>query len=101
MKSKKLQNSSRSVNFLIDNHRTISKPLILEESTIQTLIDDGKLKQLLKEAFIEAIEEKRNIFHDLIVDAVLDIAIVRAIQKGENTETVSKQEIFNILEEQA
>ena len=68
---------------------------------MQTLIDDGKLKQLLKEAFIEAIEEKKNIFHDLIVDAVEDIAIVRAIQEGENTETVSKEEIFNILEGQA
>ena len=68
---------------------------------MQTLIDDGKLKQLLKEALIETIEEKRNIFHDLIVDAVEDIAILRAIQEGEHTETVSKQEVFNILEGQA
>ncbi len=68
---------------------------------MQTLIDDVKLKQLLKEALIEAIEEKRNLFYDLIVDAVEDIAIVRAIQEGENTETISKQEIFNILEDQA
>ncbi len=68
---------------------------------MQTLIDDDKLKQLLKEALIEAIEEKRNLFYDLIVDAVEDIAIVRAIQEGENTETISKQEIFNILEDQA
>ena len=68
---------------------------------MQTLIDDGKLKQLLKEALIEAIEEKRNLFYDLIVDAVEEIAIVRAIQEGEDTETISKQEIFNILEDQA
>jgi len=68
---------------------------------MQTLIDDGKLKQLLKEALIETIEEKRNVFHDLIVDAVEDIAILRAIQEEEHTETVSKQEIFNILEGQA
>ena len=67
---------------------------------MQTLIDDGKLKQLLKEAVIEAIEEKRNVFHDLIVDVVEDIAILRAIQEGEHTETVSKQEVFNILEGQ-
>lgn len=68
---------------------------------MQTLIDDSKLKQLLKEAFIEAIEEKRNIFHDLIVEAVEDIALVRAIQEGENTETASKKEVFNMLEGQA
>jgi hypothetical protein len=79
----------------------VKKYVNLEESPMQTLIDDDKLKQLLKEALIEAIEEKRNLFYDLIVDAVEDIAIVRAIQEGENTETISKQEIFNILEDQA
>jgi hypothetical protein len=85
-----------------DNHRDlIFRSLNLEENSMQTLIDDVKLKQLLKEALAEAIEEKRNLFYDLIVDAVEDIAIVRAIQEGENTETVSKQEIFNILEDQA
>ena len=68
---------------------------------MQTLIDDGKLKQLLREALIEAIEEKRDLFYDLIVDAVEDIATVRAIQEGEDTETISKQEVFNILEGEA
>ncbi len=68
---------------------------------MQTLIDDDKLKQLLREALIEAIEEKRDLFYDLIVDAVEDIATVRAIQEGEDTETISKQEVFNILEGQA
>ena len=68
---------------------------------MQTLIDEGKLKELLKEALIEAIEEKRNIFYDLIVDALEDTAMVRAIQEGEHTETVSKKEVFKILEGQA
>lgn len=65
---------------------------------MQTLIDDTKLKQLLKEAFIEALEEKRHIFHDLIVEAIEDTALVRAIREGEAMETVSKQDVFNILE---
>jgi len=68
---------------------------------MQTLIDDSKLKQLLKEAFIEALEEKKTIFQELIVEAMEDIALARAIKEGENTDTVSKQEIFNILEGQA
>ena len=68
---------------------------------MQIVIDDSKLKKLLKEAIIEAIEEKRTIFHDLIVDAIDDIAIFRAIQAGENTETVSKPEVFDILQGQA
>jgi signal transduction histidine kinase len=68
---------------------------------MQTVIDDSKLKKLLKEALVEALEEKRDVFHDLITEALEDIALVRAIQEGENTETVNKQEIFNILEGQS
>lgn len=65
---------------------------------MQTLIDDGKLKQLLKEALIEAIEEKQNIFQEIIIEAMEDIALVRAIKEGENTRNADKQEVFDILE---
>ena len=65
---------------------------------MQTTIDDRKLKQLLKEAFIEALEEKKNIFHDLLVEAMEDVALVHAIKEGEETESIGKQEVFNILE---
>ncbi|MBC8430414.1 MAG: hypothetical protein H8D96_00695 [Desulfobacterales bacterium] len=68
---------------------------------MQTVIDDSKLKQLLKEVLVETLEEKRDVFHDLITEALEDIALVRAIQEGEGTETVGKQEIFNILEGQS
>jgi len=78
------------------NHHTNAK-----ESIMQTVIDDSKLKQLLKEVLVETLEEKRDVFHDLIAEALEDIALVRAIQEGEDTETVSKQEIFNILEGQS
>jgi hypothetical protein len=65
---------------------------------MQTLIDDNRLKKLLKEAVLEALEEKKNIFHDLIIEALEDIALAHAIKEGEDTETISKQEILSILE---
>lgn len=65
---------------------------------MQTIIDDSRLKQLLKEAFIEALEEKKNIFHDLMIEAMEDVALVHAIKEGEGSETIDKQEIFSILE---
>lgn len=65
---------------------------------MQTLIDDIRLKQLLKEAVIEALEEKKNIFHDLMLEVMEDMALVHAIKEGEDTETISKKEILNILE---
>ncbi|MBN2373362.1 hypothetical protein JXL19_06225 [bacterium] len=65
---------------------------------MQISIDESKLKQLFKEALIEALEERKDVFHDLIAEAMEDIALVRAIKEGERTEPVSKKEIFKILE---
>jgi hypothetical protein len=65
---------------------------------MQTMIDDTKLKRLLKEALIEAIEEKRTIFQDLIVEAMEDVALVRAIQEGEGSGKATKNEVYKILE---
>lgn len=65
---------------------------------MQTVIDEGKLKQVFKEAIIEMLEERKNLFHDIIVEAMEDIALTNAIREGESTESVSKKEIFNILE---
>jgi len=68
---------------------------------MQTQIDENRLKQILKEALIEALEEKKDTFHELIVEAIEDIGMINAIREGQDTETVSKQDIFDILEGQA
>lgn len=65
---------------------------------MQISMDESKLKKLLKEAFIEALEERKDIFYDLVTEAIEDVALIRAIQEGEKTEPVSKKEILNILE---
>lgn len=65
---------------------------------MQTQLDEGKLKQILKEALTEALEEKKDVFHELIVEAIEDIGLINAIRQGQDTEIVSKQEIFDILE---
>ena len=68
---------------------------------MQTQLDESRLKQILKEALIEALEEKKDVFHELIVEAIEDIGMINAIREGQSTETVSKQEIVDILEGQA
>ena len=60
-------------------------------------LDNGKLKELLKQAIIEAIEEKKEIVHDLLIEVMEDAAMIRAIQEGEESETVGREEVFNIL----
>ena len=64
---------------------------------MQPLIDDSKIKQLMKEAFIEALQEQKGILHDLVVEAIEDIAMANAIRQGADSKTVSKKEIFDIL----
>ena len=68
---------------------------------MQTQLDESRLKQIFKEALIEALEEKKDVFHELIVEAIEDIGMINSIRQGKSTETVSKQEIFDILEGQA
>lgn len=60
--------------------------------------DSGQLKELFKQAIIEAMEEKKDVVHDLLVEAMEDLAMIHAIEEGEETEPASREEIFNILE---
>ena len=61
---------------------------------METLIDDRKIKELFKQAIVEAIEEKKEVVHDLLVEVMEDIAMVRAIQDGEDSGPVSRDDIF-------
>ena len=64
---------------------------------MEALIDENKIKNLFKQAIIEAIEEKKDVVHDLFMEAIEDIALVRAIEEGESSDNVSRDEIFDIL----
>jgi hypothetical protein len=59
--------------------------------------DDLKLKQLLKTAIVELLQEQKEIVYDLLTEIIEDIALEKAIQEGENTEPVSREAIFTIL----
>jgi hypothetical protein len=65
---------------------------------METLIDDKKIKDLFKQAIMEAIEEKKEAVHDLLVEVMEDIAMVRAIQDGENSGPANREDVFKILE---
>jgi hypothetical protein len=61
-------------------------------------IDEGKLKDLLKTAILEVLEERKDLVRDLLEEALEDIGLVRAIEAGEQTGTVSRDEVFKVLE---
>ncbi len=63
-----------------------------------TSIDEAKLKDLLKSAVAEVLEERREFVKEIIEEAIEDVALARAIDEGVSTDTVSRQEVFTILE---
>jgi hypothetical protein len=65
--------------------------------TVMTL-DEVRLKDLMKVAFLEVFEERREWLTGLVSDAMTDVAFGYAIQEGERTPLVSREEVFKVLE---
>lgn len=63
-----------------------------------TPVDDEKLKELLKQAVVEVLEERRDFVRELLEEALEDIALARAIEEGEQSAVVSRDEVMGILE---
>ena len=68
-----------------------------EEEMTTTLPDEMRLKALLKEALVEVLEQRREWFSTLMVEALEDVALVQAIKEGETSEAVSRDEVFDLL----
>lgn len=63
-----------------------------------TTIDEGQLKEMLKAAVIEVLEERRDLVKDIVEEALEDIALSRAIEQAVGGESVSRDEVFALLE---
>ena len=66
-----------------------------------TLVERNELKGVLKESLIELLEERRDVFYDLVAEVFEDLAMVKAIQEGTSTPSVPREEIFAILQGRA
>jgi hypothetical protein len=61
-------------------------------------LDERQIKDLFKEAVLELFQERRDLLYDLFAEVIEDLALANAIKEGESTETVSRAEVFRILE---
>jgi hypothetical protein len=64
---------------------------------MQLTLDDEKTKALLTEVLIEMLQQKREVFYDIILDALEEVGLANAIIEGEETEFVDEAEIQAIL----
>ena len=66
---------------------------------MQQIIDDkNQLKVVFKQAFTELLQERRDLLYDVFTEVLEDIALANAIKEGEETEIVSRKQVFKILE---
>ncbi|MBT9149608.1 MAG: hypothetical protein AAGB97_07985 [Dehalococcoidia bacterium] len=61
-------------------------------------LDETQIKELFKQAFVELLQERRDLVYELFAEIVEDFALVSAIKEGEGTAPVHREEVFQVLE---
>jgi hypothetical protein len=61
-------------------------------------MDENKLKDVLKAAIVEVLEESSDLLEEMIEEALADLGLARAIAVEENSPTVSREQVFKVLE---
>ena len=60
-------------------------------------VEEERMKNIFKQALLELLSEERDLLSELFSEVIEDVALSRAIQEGEETDTVTREEVFNIL----
>jgi hypothetical protein len=66
-----------------------------------TAVEQRHLKELLKTAVAEVLEEHRDLLRDAIRESFEEMALLRATQLGEKSPIISRKKIFQRLERAA
>ncbi|MDJ0511726.1 MAG: hypothetical protein QNJ64_21135 [Crocosphaera sp.] len=64
-------------------------------------LDQNQLKETLKIAIYELFQENREEFTELLSEIIEDVAFIKAIEEGEETELVERETIFKILNKES
>jgi hypothetical protein len=59
---------------------------------------DIQLKNALKAALVELLEERGDLLREVLAEVMEDVALSRAIQEGEDGGRVSRDEVFRLLD---
>ncbi len=64
---------------------------------MEITVSEEQAKVLLKKVFSELLEEKRDLFTAIMMDAIEEIGLANAIREGRQNEFVSEEQILAIL----
>jgi hypothetical protein len=65
------------------------------------MLESEQLKEIVKSAIVELLREHQADVSALLSEIIEDIAMEKAIAEGEQTEIVSRESIFRLLERKA
>lgn len=61
-------------------------------------VEEQQLKDLLKQALLEILEERQDLAVALFQETLEDWGLLQAIREGETTDTVTRETVFDMLE---
>ncbi|MCX8102841.1 MAG: hypothetical protein N3E42_00125 [Candidatus Bipolaricaulota bacterium] len=64
----------------------------------ETVLNEAQTKNLLRQVLVELLKKRRSEFHELVIEAMEEVALARAIRAGRKNEFVSEDEIRAALE---
>lgn len=67
---------------------------------MELTISERQAKELLKEVIVELIKERRDLFFEIILEAIEEIGLANAIREGRQDDFVSEDSILAIIEGQ-
>jgi hypothetical protein len=62
-----------------------------------TAVEERRIKVLLKDAVVEVLEERHDLLREALQESLEDMAMLKAIQRGEKTRLTSRDKIFQRL----
>jgi hypothetical protein len=65
---------------------------------MELIINDVKTKELLTEVVIELLQQRREVFLEIIQEALEEVGLANAIREGRTDEFVSEDRIWRLLE---
>ncbi len=64
---------------------------------MELTISDERMKDFIKEVIIEMIKEKKDLFYEVILEAIEEVALANAITEGRKDNFVSEDRILGLL----
>ena len=59
-------------------------------------ITEERTKELLKEVLIDLIQTKKDVFYDVLLEAMEEVGLAKAIEEGRKDNFVDEETIFSI-----